>query len=292
MAELLHTAVTAMDTAVSLADATDPDLPLIYVNPAFERLTGYAAAEVVGRNAHFMQGPQTDRTAVRRMRESLRRARFTRARLVNYRADGSAYWVDLHISPVRDAAGVVTHHVAIHHDVTVEVLAEIETVHAATRDGLTGLMNRGAFAAELEREMARASRRRTSVAVLFLDVDDFKEVNDQHGHLVGDGFLRHVASCLRERLRRNDAAARAGGDEFVALLADLPEDGASAAGQVVGDLERALREPFAVDGVEFQASVTIGTALYPRDGSTVRDLIAAADADMYQRKRQRDGRRG
>lgn len=280
------TAVSAMSTAVSIADATRPDLPLVYVNPAFERLTGYAAAEALGRNARFMQGPDTDPVTVRAMREGLRLGRFTRARVVNYRADGSAYWIELHMSPVHDADGRLLRFIAVQHDVTTEVLAQMEAVHAATRDGLTGLMNRGAFAVALERELARARRHGSAVAVLFLDVDGFKEVNDRYGHLVGDGHLVHVGECLRTRLRRDDAAARVGGDEFMALLTDLPAD-ASAARQVVEDLDRALGRPFRVDGVEHRASVTIGTAVFPHDGTTVHELIARADADMYRRKRRR-----
>ncbi len=288
-ADLLLAAVTAMETAVCVADATDPAMPIVYVNPAFERLTGYTSAESLGRNARFMQGPDSDRTVVRAIRDDLRAGRFTRARLVNYRADGTAYWVDVHISPVRDGQGRLTRFVAVQHDVTAEVRAQLAASHAATRDGLTGLMNRAAFTTGLTREISRAQRRGTSVGVLFLDVDDFKDVNDRYGHLVGDGFLVHVAECLSQRLRGDDAAARIGGDEFIALVTDLPGDGIAAVARVTDDLSAALARPFTVDGLEHRISVTIGTAVHPRDGGTVRELVAAADAHMYARKARRAG---
>jgi diguanylate cyclase (GGDEF)-like protein len=177
----------------------------------------------------------------------------------------------------------------VQHDVTTEVRAQQEAARVATRDPLTGLMNRTSFADELTRELARAQRTGAAVAVLFLDVDDFKAVNDTHGHLVGDGYLIHVAECLRQRLRGQDAAARAGGDEFIALLGDLPGDGSQGAAHVVADLQRALTGPFTVDGATHTTRVSIGTALYPRDGHTVRELLAAADADMYRHKRPRPG---
>jgi diguanylate cyclase (GGDEF)-like protein len=221
------------------------------------------------------------------MRDGLRAGRFTRSRLVNYRADGTAYWVDVHLSPVRDAQGRLTRYVAVQHDVTGEVHAQLAAAHAANRDGLTGLMNRAAFTAALTREISRAQRRGTSVGVMFLDVDDFKGVNDRYGHVVGDGYLVHVAECLRQRLRGDDAAARIGGDEFIALVTDLPGDGTAAAARVVDDLSAALARPFAIDGVEHRISVAVGTALHPRDGATVRELVAAADAHMYVHKARR-----
>jgi diguanylate cyclase (GGDEF)-like protein/PAS domain S-box-containing protein len=290
IADVLVTTVAAIDTAISIADATDPDLPLIYVNPAFERLTGYRYEDVIGRNARFMQGPDTDRHTVSAIRETLGRGDFTKARLVNYRADGNPFWAELHISPVRDADGRVLRFAAVQHDVTPDVLAQQEAVRVAARDPLTTLTTRAMFGEDLRRELARAHRTGTAAAVLFLDVDDFKAVNDTYGHLIGDAYLIHFAECLRQRLRGQDSCARVGGDEFTALLTDLVGDGVEGSAHVVADLQRALAAPFTVDGVEHLARVTIGTALYPRDGATVRDLLAAADADMYRHKPPRGAR--
>ncbi len=128
--------------------------------------------------------------------------------------------------------------------------------------------------------------------MLFADIDDFKTVNDTHGHHVGDGYLIHVAESLRGRLRGQDTIARLGGDEFVAMVTDLPTEASErAAARVVADVNRAMRAPFTVDGQEYRTTVSIGAAVYPADATTGRDLIAAADAAMYARKRQGGGLR-
>jgi diguanylate cyclase (GGDEF)-like protein/PAS domain S-box-containing protein len=287
--ELLSFCVAAADTPITIADALDADHPLIYVNPAFVAMTGYSGEDVLGRNARFLQGPATDPAAVRAMGGGLRSGRFTRVRLLNYRADGSAFWNDVHISVARDDSGVVTHFMGVQHDVTADVEAQAHAARVMTRDPLTGLLNRAAFDDELHRVLERAAATGTAAAVLFLDIDAFKAVNDAHGHLVGDVYLAHAASTLRTRLRGRDVVGRRGGDEFVALLADLPEDTGHAVDRVVADLDAALREPFTVDGTVHRMTLSIGAAVFPRDGTAARDLVRHADAEMYRRKRARAG---
>jgi PAS domain S-box-containing protein len=136
--ELLSFCVAAADTPITIADALDPDHPLVYVNRAFEVMTGYAAGDVLGRNARFLQGPATDRGAVHAMGAGLRSGRFTRVRLLNYRADGTSFWNDVHISVARDETGTVTHFMGVQHDVTADVEAQTRATHAMTRDPLTG----------------------------------------------------------------------------------------------------------------------------------------------------------
>jgi diguanylate cyclase (GGDEF)-like protein/PAS domain S-box-containing protein len=289
MAMLLASHLAAADTAISVADATQHDYPVIYVNAAFERLTGYRSDQILGRNRRLLHGPGTDRLAIQAADETLQAGRSTVSRLLSYRADGSTFWNEMRISPVRDATGAVTGFIAIHLDVTAEMVARREELRAATRDQLTGLASRGQFEEQLEHEIARAARHHTGLAVLFGDIDEFKSVNDTLGHLVGDGYLIHVAESLRARLRGQDTVARIGGDEFVAMVTDLPtaEGSELAVARVVADLDRAMREPFTVDGVEHRTSVSIGAAVYPGDATTGRDLLAAADAAMYARKRRR-----
>jgi len=284
LAMLLAAHVAAADTSIVIADAIDPDYPLTYVNAAFERLTGYTSDDVVGRNCRLLQGPSTDRDAARAVGDSLRAGRSVISRLLNYRADGSAFWNEVRISPVRDAGGTVTGFIGIQLDVTSEVLAMREVTRAATLDPLTGLPNRTTFAMEAERELARAHRHKTAAAVLFLDVDNFKRVNDTFGHLVGDGHLTHVAETLRSRLRSEDVVARQSGDEFTVLLTGLEGEADSAAESVARDLRREVARPFHVDGAEHTTSITIGVAVYPTHGTTVRELISRADADMYRRR--------
>ncbi|WP_298462540.1 diguanylate cyclase domain-containing protein [uncultured Cellulomonas sp.] len=287
-AELIARCVQAGDTPMVVSEASG-DFPIIYVNPAFEALTGYAGADVLGRNCRFLQGPQTHPGTVRSVGDDLRAGRGSRARLVNLRADGSSYWAEIRISAVADGARSPAWFLAVVHDVSEEVAHLQEAARAASQDPLTGLMNRVAFAAATERELVRATRHHRSVGVLFLDLDGFKQVNDTHGHPVGDRYLVHVAEVLRRRLRTGDMSARHGGDEFTVLLTDLPADG-DAAAHVVASLTDALAEPFTVDGAEHRVAVTIGAAVFPRDGGTVRELVAHADADMYGRKPWRPDR--
>lgn len=285
---LLVAAVAATDTPLLLADAVDPGRPIIWVNPAFEAASGFTAGQLLGRNATVLQGPGTSPAAVDALREALDAGRPFRGRLLNYRPDGATWWNEMHISPVRDAAGVLTHFIGVQHDISDQVLAEDRAEHAATHDGLTGLVNRASFIAQLERELGRSSRDQRAVAVLFLDVDGLKEMNDTYGHAAGDVLLTEVGQRLTNRLRGEDLVARLGGDEFLALVVDLTGDGAKAAARVVTDLAAALSRPFSIDATTHRVRLSIGLALYPRDGSSAAELIAAADAAMYVDKASGD----
>ncbi len=291
LTQVLGDCLAACDTPVVISEAGD-DLPIVYVNPAFEAMTGYRAEDVLGRNCRFLQGMDTDPATVRTLTEHLGAGAFVQVRLLNYRADGTPFWCELHLSPVRDAAGAVTRFIGIQHDVTAEVTRLQQATEAATRDALTGLMNRSAFAAATERELVRATRHRRSAGVLFLDVDRFKQVNDTFGHATGDAYLEHLARTLEHHLRGEDISARHAGDEFTVLLTDLPAGPAAAAAAIeraARHLSAALAEPFVVDGARHRVAVTIGRALFPHDGATVQQLLAEADADMYQRKRAAAG---
>ena len=284
---LLAACVAVTDTAVVIADASDPEMPVVWANPAFERTSGYPVAQVLGRNARFMQGPDTDPEAVGELRRALAVGRTCRVRLLNYRPNGSTWWNEMHLSPLRDAHGAVTHVMGVQHDVSTQVFAEQLAARAGTHDVLTGLANRSTFTNQLEHELSRGQRDRRAVAVLFLDVDRFKAVNDRWGHAAGDALLTQLAERLQNRLRGEDLVARLGGDEFLALVVDLAGDGAKAAAAVIADLSAALAAPFVLDGTSHWIGVSIGAALHPRDGDTAVELIAAADRAMYQDKQDR-----
>jgi len=287
---LIMASVAASTTTVVVCDASAPDLPLVYVNAAFTALTGYTEAQALGRNCRFLQGPGTDPVTVRAIGDAVRGGDPVECRLLNYRADGAAFWNELRISPVHDAHGSITHFMATQRDVTDEMTARVADRRAATRDPLTGLLNRTVFVEQLEHELGRAARHGTAVGVLFADVDHFKEVNDTRGHQFGDELLRHVSHRLREDLRAQDAAARLGGDEFAALITDLPTDRAhDDVAAVVADLERSLAQPVLVDGAEYRVTVSIGAAVHTAGSVTARRLLEEADAAMYARKRQAAG---
>ena len=280
--DLLARAVASSASGV-VVTAVDGDMPLVHVNVAFERMTGRSAQELLGRNCRILQGAGTDREAVARVAAAVRAGQEHTSVLLNYRKDGTPWWNELHLSPLRDDAGRITHYVGFQHDVTDRVRAEEQLLHLSTHDGLTGLLNRSALLEQLDLAVAHAGSR--AVAVLFLDLDGFKAVNDTHGHAVGDRVLAEVAGRLRSALRTGDLLARHGGDEFVAVLLDLdPLDAERVVVRAAGDLQDALGRPVTVGGRVLPLGASVGTALLARDGSTGSELLRAADGAMYRAK--------
>jgi diguanylate cyclase (GGDEF)-like protein/PAS domain S-box-containing protein len=260
-------ALAAATSGVTIADA-GPDHPIVYVNPAFERMTGYRAAEILGTNCRVLQGEGTDPAAAAELRDALREHREAKVTLRNYRRDGTAFWNEVHLSPVRDEDGTVVHYIGVQHDVTARVEAEAELRRLATRDPLTGLPNRAA----LQRLAQDAIAAGEQVALLFADLDGFKRVNDALGHDAGDALLCDVAARLAEAAGADALVARHAGDEFAVLLRD--------AGELVA--RRALA---AVEAAVPEASV--GFALFPDHAAEFSALLRRADAAMYARKQSR-----
>ena len=291
---LLERTLHAAVISISIADARSADRPLIYVNPAFEQLTGYSAQQVLGRNCRFLQGARTDPTAVRRLRRAVETGTPTTVRLLNYRADGTSFWNAVTVGPIVDEDGEVTHLIGQQRDVTAEVESERRLQDRATHDPLTGLANRMLLQEHAGLALARAQRSGSKVALLYCDLDGFKQVNDQRGHAAGDRLLQRVTARLQSVVRGSDLLARLGGDEFALLLADLPADEARRIVDVVtGHMTSALDEPIPVPGggpVPIRAS--IGAGVHPDDGASLDELLRAADAAMYAVKRTRSVRHG
>ncbi|MCA0145402.1 diguanylate cyclase domain-containing protein [Blastococcus sp. LR1] len=289
--DLLLRAISTASNGIVIADATQPDLPLVYVNAAFLRLTGYSADEVLGRNCRFLQGPATDPTQVQPISRRLLAGRDVHTVLLNYRRDGSAFWNELHISPVTDAAGDITHYIGNQLDVSSRVERERRTTYLAHHDELTALPNRAHTLDHLRLELRRARRNGGSVAVVMLDLDQFKEINDRFGHAAGDSALRWAARRLRSAIRAGDLLGRLGGDEFLVVLAGLPpttgpleSPGPSAdetLRRVQEHIHAALDRPLALAHAEVRLSASSGAALFPRDAAEAAELIAHADAAMY-----------
>jgi diguanylate cyclase (GGDEF)-like protein/PAS domain S-box-containing protein len=278
--ELLTRAVSAANNGIVIADVRAPDVPLIYANAGFERMSGYAAEEILGRNCRFLQGPGTDPAAVRALAELVRSQSTGSVTVLNYRRDGRPWWNEVTLSPMRDAAGVVTHVIGVQQDVTARVAAEAEVERLGTTDALTGVANRGTGLREIDRLLAGSS----PVGVLFCDLDGFKQVNDRHGHVVGDELLATLARALDECLVADEWVFRYGGDEFVVVVAPGAE---AAIDDRVRDLARRVEVAVAAGGGAYGVGISSGTAVADAGTTDATALLDAADRTMYRAKQGR-----
>jgi diguanylate cyclase (GGDEF)-like protein/PAS domain S-box-containing protein len=284
-------AVQACSTGVTICDAMQPGLPLVYVNTAFEQMTGYAAAEVLGKEVGLLQGPNSDLEAVLGMRAAVAAGREHVVVVRNYCKDGRAWWNELRLSPVRDDAGDVTHYFGFQNDVTARVEAEQRVAHLAYHDVLTGLPNRLQLLEGLDAALVRARVQNSHLAVLFVDLDGFKSVNDQLGHAAGDLVLIAAGERLRATLRDDDLLGRYSGDEFLVVLTGVsPEQVRSIADRVAGAVVDSFRSPLSVSGEPVEVGASVGMALFPQHGSDADTLLRAADAAMYTAKLSGRGR--
>jgi diguanylate cyclase (GGDEF)-like protein/PAS domain S-box-containing protein len=277
-------AVEASVNAVIITDAEQPDQPIVYANPAFERITGYAVEEVLGRNCRFLQGENRDQPGLDNIRRALAAKEEGAALLRNYRKDGSEFWNDLRVAPVVNDRGKVSHFVGILHDVTESKRYQEELEHQANHDSLTSLPNRNLLNDRIGQAIAFANRDNGQFTLAFMDIDHFKVVNDSLGHSAGDQLLVEIASRLRASVRDIDTVARLGGDEFIILLADTAQ-----LSEQIGWLERLkdnIASPVMLDGQEVVVSCSIGFCCYPADGRDAGTLLRNADTAMYQAKHQ------
>ncbi|MBN8945627.1 MAG: diguanylate cyclase [Rhodanobacter sp.] len=266
-----------MPDAVCVVDAEGR---LLYVNASFERILGYAPAEVLGRRIFELVHPE-DREATLRQAGQVMAGELQRHFRNRYiHRDGhsvdiqwSARWLPEY--------GV---RIGVAHEVTELRRNERELEHRATHDLLTGLPNRHRLHVELQYAIAKAAETGSGLAVLYLDLDGFKAVNDRAGHATGDRVLREVGQRLQQGLRQGDLVARVGGDEFVALLPGCRDS--RAARTIADDLRARLGLPCTLPDGPFRPDASIGIACYPRDGTDAEALLAHADRAMYISKRR------
>ncbi|MDI5935172.1 EAL domain-containing protein [Halomonas kalidii] len=280
----LQRGVEASVNGVVIADAREPDMPIVYANATFMKMTGYREDEILGRNCRFMQGEETDPEAVAMIRRHLAEQREVLVTLRNYRKDGTPFWNDAFISPVRDGEGRVTHFVGVLHDISEHKAYEARLAYHASHDALTGLANRALFEDRLAHDFTLARRHGHRLAVLFVDLDDFKPINDSLGHAVGDRVLMEVARRLADAVRPGDTLARLGGDEFVILLPDLHHE--EQAMEVAERLLPMVARPYCVDGHEHYLTCSVGIAVSRDDTAQPQELIQQADMAMYKAKQQ------
>ena len=253
-----------------------------YVNPAFEQITGYRLDDIKGRDPRFMRIAGTDVDEQQRIHEALTRRESVHAVLRNVRKNGDIFWNDLHIDPVVNADGEVTHFVGVISDITEARHYERRLQHLAHHDPLTGLANRTLLHDRLQLGIDAALRHGKLGALAFLDVDNFKHINDSFGHETGDEVLRSIADRLRRSLRDDDTVARVGGDEFVLLINEQPS--IRHVTELVERIRQAIGAPIHAGGKELIAGASIGVALFPDNGVVAEQIMRAADAAMYHAK--------
>jgi diguanylate cyclase (GGDEF)-like protein/PAS domain S-box-containing protein len=280
--KLRERAIEASANAILILRADDADYPIEYVNPAFERITGYRADEVVGRGIRTLEGTQSEPHDLEQIYSAMHEQREGNIVLRHHRKDGTLLWTDFYIAPVRNAGGEASHFVAALYDITSMKRYEAELEFQASRDTLTGLANRAKLRDSLSQAMAYARRYGQAVWVVFIDLDSFKFINDTLGHKAGDLLLRTVADRLQGSLREYDTAARLGGDEFVLVLPERASLGPDS--RHLQRIMEAVAQPVTVEGHSFFLTCSIGVSMYPSDGDDPELLIKHADIAMYRAK--------
>ncbi len=286
---LLESSIARLNDIVIITEAGPFNVPgprIVFVNEAFERWTGYSPDEVLGRTPRLLQGPGTQREELDRIRAALEQWRPARVDLINYKKNGEAFWVDLEVSPVWDHERKLTHWVAVGRDITERKTAEEKIQYLAFYDPLTRLPNRQLLLERLQRALSDRDRP-CEGALMFIDLDNFKVLNDTLGHQKGDLLLQQVAERLRSCVARGDTVARLGGDEFVILLENSghkPFDPAAGARIVSERILARLGEPYLLSGHLHHSTCSIGVTLFGRAPWTVSELLKQADLAMYQAK--------
>ncbi|MBM3358230.1 MAG: EAL domain-containing protein [Betaproteobacteria bacterium] len=277
-------AIESSVNAILITENRSEGQTIVYVNPAFETITGYSSAEVMGRNPRFLCGDDLDQPGLKEIREALAGGRAARAELRNYRRDGSMYWNELYIAPVADETGLVTHYIGIQNDVTAAKQYREALEYQANYDQLTQLPNRNLLQDRLHQAIVHGDRYRQTVAVAHFNLDNFSLINDTLGRAAGDRVLEEVAHRIIMCVRSLDTVACLGGDEFALVSFDHDSvDSVSAELQRVIDT---LAQPYVVDGREIYVTCSAGIVLYPQDGDTVEELLRNANVAMRRAKEQ------
>lgn len=261
---------------------TDPHGTIVDVNETFTRITGYSRAEALQHNARILSSGRQGPEFYAALWRDLSLKGHWQGEIWNRRKDGTLYAEMLNIAAVRNEAGQICHYVALFSDITTIKEHQSQLERIAHYDALTGMPNRVLLADRLQQAIARTRRDSKLMALVYLDLDGFKEVNDTHGHETGDELLIAISQRLKDTLRAGDTLARLGGDEFVVVLTDL--DGMEECKLVLERLLRAAAASIPIKGVALQLSASLGVTLFPHDGSDADTLLRHADQAMYQAK--------
>lgn len=282
MFQLLARAIDAAGRPVLIIDASER---IVWVNLAYRRLSGFPREEIVGAHAAALRSQHASENSYAALRrgDGIEGAAWCRE-MIGKRRDGSTYIGEEIVTPLRDQSGALTHFVSVLHDVTDSRQALQDARLLASQDILTGLAGRAHIVALLRSAIAEAQRARQILAVLFVDLDGFKQINDSYGHHIGDAVLQAVAARLGGAVRCSDTVARFGGDEFVILLPRVRRR--SVALRIGRQIVDQLSKPVTVGAACHGVSGSVGVAFYPDHGSTCETLLISADQAMYLAKRR------
>ncbi len=279
--QILSTAIEQSPTSIVITRA---DTTIEYVNPFFTQETGYSRAEVIGKNPRILQSGLTPPSIFQDMWTHLSQGEQWTGELINRRKSGEIYWEQAHLAPIKDQHNQITHYVAVKLDISEHKHALDQLQFLAHHDGLTRLPNRTLFFDRVTQGIISAQRNQTTLALMFIDLDKFKPINDQEGHAVGDQLLIEVAQRISACIRDSDSAGRIGGDEFVVLLLDVGlEDNAM---HIANKIREKIYQPILLNEKMLSTSASIGIGLYPVHGVNEIELGKHADRAMYAAKHQ------
>ena len=276
---------TALESAANGIVITDVDGNILWVNPAFEKMTGHALAGSSGNLPDLFGKGQKGIADFSEDWASVQYGQSWRGEVSNLRKDGSEYVLEMTVTPVTAEAGEITHYIAICQDITEGIRVKEQLEYQATHDLLTGMPNRLLFGDRLEHALAMAKRIDQQGAILLIDLDDFKSINDAFSHEEGDEFLKQIAERFEECLRESDTVARVGGDEFAVLLENVDLDDVNIVAQKVNHV---LSEPIKMRGAAIISTASIGISVFPQDGDDFTTLFKNADLAMYQAKEEKN----
>ncbi len=280
--ENLRQAAQVFSSTIEGVIITDANANIIRVNPAFERITGYSSEQVIGKNPRILQSGRQSQEVYRALWQSLLSDGHWSGEIWNQRADGSHYPSQITISAIKDESEVTTGYVCLFSDITQSKRSEARLEFLAHHDSLTGLPNRTLFKDRLSQALQHAKRKQTKVAVMFIDLDHFKNVNDSMGHTVGDELLKQVSDRLKQRIRDADTLARISGDEFILMIEDSPS--VESTTNVLNKIMEAFSTPFELKRHQVLIHCSIGVSIYPEDAHDADELVSNADAAMYRAK--------
>jgi diguanylate cyclase (GGDEF)-like protein/PAS domain S-box-containing protein len=288
---LLESGISRLNDIVMITEsASNDDIGhrIIFVNEAFKRITGFNHEDVIGKSSSILYGRNTQKEELIKISQSLKERMPVHTEVIHYKKSGEEIWLELDIVPISDEVGLNTHWVAVMRDITQRKQTEMKIQQLAFYDAMTGLPNRQLLIDRLKQRLTSSSRSHHSGALLFIDLDNFKSLNDTHGHDVGDMLLVEVAQRIVNSVRDSDTVGRLGGDEFVVIINELDENLRDAAVQTSTVCEKILlsfKEPFLLDSYTHHTTPSIGVTLFNHESATsVDELLRRADLAMYKAK--------